>query len=208
MTMSKKARALQFVDEGYNIQITGRHVHVTDAMKNHAMEKASKIEKFTDRIIDVNIILDIQKLEHRAEIILKTGSIKIRGVGTSNDMYVSIDKAVAKIDKQLLRYKSKLKDYHNRSLNSVDMRVDVIRAPREEEIEEFEEESETPNKFPSHEIVKQKTLPLKMLRLDEALMKMELSGDAFLIFKAEEDQRLKVIYRRDDGNYGVIEPQC
>ncbi len=59
-----------------------------------------------------------------------------------------------------------------------------------------------------HEIVEQEKRPLKTLTFDEALMKMELSGDAFLLFKSEEDQKLKVIYRRSDGHYGVIDPNC
>lgn len=207
MSMSRKEKALQFADEGYgcNIQITGRHVQVTDAMKSYALDKTSKIERFSDRIIDINIILDIQKLEHKAEIIIKVGPTIIAGTGTSDDMYISIDKAVAKIETQLKKYKSRLHDHHARVIPSVEMNVNVIRVPTpEEELEDIEYVEE---KFP-HEIVKKETLPLKMLRLDEAVMKMELSGDPFLLFKCEEDQKLKVIYRRDDGDFGVIEPQC
>lgn len=209
MTMSRKAKALQFADEGYNIQITGRHVQITDAMKNYAIEKVSKIERFTDRIIDVIVILDIQKHEHRAEIILKTGFVKITGQAVTDDMYASIDKAVQRIETQLRRYKKRLQDHHIRTPSAVDMLVNVIRVSRAEEesaVEEFDHEIN--NILKPHEVVKQEARPLKMLTLDEAVMKMELSGDAFLIFKSQEDQKLKVIYRRKDGDYGIIEPQC
>lgn len=205
---SRKEKALEFANVGYNIQITGRHVQVTDAMKDYAMEKVAKIERFSDRIIDVNVIMDIQKIEHRVEIILKVGHTKIRGQATTDDMYASIDKAVTKIERQLQRYKSKLQNHHTKNNPIVDMTVDVIRRPTEEEWEEYGSSVETLNHFKPHQVVRQKTLPLKLLTQDEAIMKMELSGDEFLIYKAEEDQKLKVIYRQDDGNFGIIEPRC
>lgn len=210
MTMSRKEKALQFADEGYNIQITGRHVQVTEAMKNYAMEKAAKIEKFSDRILDVNIILDIQKLEHKAEITIKAGHTKIMGIGYSNDMYVSIDKATHKIESQLRRYNKKLHDFHAKSkgLSDIEMNVNVIKRPNEAELDEEIIDLSGSNNDVPHTIVAQEKRPLRMLTMDECLMKMELSGDGFLIFKCEEDQKLKVMYRRKDGNYGIIEPQC
>jgi putative sigma-54 modulation protein len=207
MTTSRKAKALQFADEGYNIQITGRHLQVTDAMSAYAMEKVSKIERFINRIIDVNIILDIQKLEHRVEIILKAGHIKIRSLATSHDMYSSIDKAVHKIEAQLLKYKDKIQDYHNKGRPAIDMSVKVIRSPEEGDSSDDLDEINAENVFHTHKLVAQETIPLKVLTIDEAMMKMELSRDSFLIFKCEEDQKIKVIYRRNDQNYGIIEPQ-
>ena len=207
MTMSRKAKALQFADEGYVLQITGRHLEVTEAMKAYAMEKLSKIEKFMDRILDVNIILDIQKLEHRVEIILKAGHTKIRSLAATDDMYVSIDKAVDKLENQIRRYKNKLQDYHNKKLHpSVDMNVNVV-SPLDEDGEDLEdlEDLEDEKVFHTHKVIKQKTLPLKVLTLDEAIMKIELSHDAFLVYKSEEDQELKVIYRGKDNKYGIIE---
>jgi putative sigma-54 modulation protein len=208
--MNRKAKALEFVNEGYNIKITGRHVQVTDSMKDYAMDKVAKIERFSPRIIDINVIMDIQKIEHRVEIILKVDHIKITSQASSNDMYVSIDKAVTKIETQLRRYKQKIQNHHAKGLAVIDMNVNVLRRPNEEDLE-LEEEGAELNKtseYKRHEVVKQETIPLKTLTYDEAIMKMELSNDTFLIFKHEEDQKLKVIYRRNDENYGIIEPKC
>lgn len=207
MTMSRKAKALQFANEEYSIHITGRHIQVTEAMKAYAIEKVSKMERYSNRITDLNVILDIQKLEHRAEIIMKIGSTKITALGVSNDMYVSIDMAVDKIEAQLRRYNSRLHDHHAKSHADLTMNVNVIRRSPEEEMNELEIEAEAFNNV-KHEVVKQKTLPLKILTLPEAVMKMELSGDSFLVYKSEEDQKLKIIYRRRDNNFGVIEPSC
>ncbi len=208
--MNRKAKALEFVDVGYNIQITGRHVQVTDSMKDYAIEKISKIERFMNRIIDVNVIMDIQKIDHRVEIILKAGHLKITSQASSQDMYASIDKAVDKLESQILRYKSKIQDHHAKGQDVIDMVVNVFAKPKDSEEIDFEEEpldqalKETSTQLP--QIVKQEIRPLKTLTYDEAIMKMELSNDMFLIFKNEEDQKLKIIYRRQDGNYGVIEP--
>lgn len=208
--MNRKAKALEFANTAYNIQITGRHVEVTDPMKDYAIEKISKIERFMNRIIDVNVIMDIQKMEHRVEIILKAGNTKITSKASSTDMYISIDQAVNKLESQILRYKSKLQNHHAKGHAVLDMTVDVLSPERTEEIGiegEMNQDQET-DAFQVHRVVKQETRPLKILTYEEAIMKMELSGDMFMIFKNEADQKLKVIYRRKDGNYGIIEPNC
>ncbi len=209
--MNRKAKALEFTDAGYNVQITGRHVEITDSMKDYAIEKISKIERFMNRIIDVNVIMDIQRMDHRVEIIVKAGNVKITSQASTTDMYASIDKAVAKLEAQIHRYKSKIQDHHAKGHAILDMTVNVFGRPQEAE-EDFDLEEETDgqplDRFKPHQIVKQETLPLKTLTYDEAIMKMELSGDMFLIFKDEVDQKLKVIYRREDENYGIIEPNC
>lgn len=207
--MSRKEKAQEFAGEQYDIQITGRHVAVTDPMKNYAFEKVSKIERFTDRIIDVNVIMDIQKLDHRVEIIFKAGHTKITSHAVSHDMYLSIDEAVRKLSAQIRRYKSKLQDYHSRNALSVEMNVNVVRGG--EEIDEFaidlaKKSAEDRLHLPT--ITAKEKLPLKSLTYDEAIMKMELSQNHFMLFRNEEDQKLKVIYRRTDGQYGIIEPEA
>lgn len=212
--MNRKAKALEFVEAGYNINVTGRHVQITDSMKDYAMDKISKIERFMDRIIDVNVIMDIQKLDHRVELILKAGNIKIRSLAVSTDMYASIDKAVAKLEAQIRRYKSKIQDHHAKGHAVLDMTVNVVRSPEadlDRDILDMADESingMAAELLKPHEIISQETRPLKILSYEEAIMKMDLSHDMFMLFKHEVDQKLKVIYRRTDGNYGIIEPSC
>ncbi len=177
-------------------------------MRSYALEKISKIERFMNRIIDVNVLMDIQKLDHQVEIIMRAGNFKIISRAATTDMYASIDKAVDKLEAQILRYKSKIQDHHAKGRAVVDMTVNVIRRPLDGEDLEFDEEIEGFELGKPHRVVKQETRPLKILTNDEAIMKMELSGDTFLIFKNEDDQKLKVIYRRADGNFGIIEPSC
>jgi putative sigma-54 modulation protein len=210
--MSRKSKAAEFLQEAYNITVTGRNVMVTDAMKDYAIEKISKIERFSNRIIDVVVTMDIQKFEHRVDIVLKVNHIKIKSQAITNDMYASIDKAVDKIEAQLLRYKEKLQDHQAKGIAAVDMNVNVLRFTDEELVDvndEIEDENRRRlmDRYRPHKIVNKETLPLKTLTDGEAIMKMDLSGDNFLIYRSEESQRLKVMYRRNDGDFGVIEPE-
>ncbi len=207
--MNRKAKSLEFADAAYNIQITGRHIEVTDSMKDYALEKISRIERFMNRIIDVNLIMDIQKMEHRVEIILKAGNTRITSKASTTDMYVSIDQAVNKLETQILRYKSKLHDYHAKGHAELNVPVSIFSTDEIDEDLDEEAENQETNGFRFHRVIKQETLPLKTLTYDEAIMKMELSSDTlFMVFKNEADQKLKVIYRCKDGNYGIIEPTC
>lgn len=208
--MSRKTKAEQFQDTGYNITVTGRHVLVTDAMKDYAQEKIFKIEKFTSRIIDVNIRMDIQKLDHRVDIVMTVGHMKIKSSASTTDMYVSIDQAVDKIEKQLIKYKKRLQEHAAKDLTSIDMQVSVING-EDSQVREINDEIESENNralldsYGPHRIVKKETRSLKNLTAAEAVMKMDLSGDAFHIYRSEEDLKLKVIYRREDGSLGIIE---
>lgn len=211
--MSRKSKAAEFLDDVYNISVTGRNVMVTDAMKDYAIEKISKIERFSNRIIDVVITMDVQKLEHRVDIVLKFNHIKIKSQASSDDMYASIDKAVHKLEKQVLRYKDKLQDHQAKGVATIDMNVNVLRPAPDQELMDvnYDIEEETrrrlEDRFRPHKIVNREKRPLKTLTDGEALMKMDLSEDAFMIYRCEESHKLKVIYRRKDGDFGVIETE-
>ncbi len=211
--MSRKAKALEFVNDQYDIGITGRNVLVTDAMKNYALEKLSKVERILPRIVEMNLVMDIQREDHRVDIVAKINNLKVKAQAVTDDMYASIDKAVDKLEAQLRKYKTKIQDHHARGAKTIDMNVNVIRPHLEDEIAEVNDEIEDENlrqevdSYRPHIIVAKETRPLKYLTHDEAIMKMELSQDAFLIFINEEDRKTKVIYRRKDGNYGIIEPE-
>lgn len=210
--MSRKSKAAAFVDEEYSLAVTGRNFQVTDAIKSYLIEKISKIEKFNLRILDILATMEKQKLDHRIDIVVKVDHIKIKSHADTTDMYASIDLAVDKLQAQLRKYHSRIREHHGKGVAAIDMNVNVLR-PSEEDILDVNGEIEAINQRDlidsyRHEIVQRETLPLKVLTYDEAIMKMDLSGDIFLIFRNEEDMKLKVIYRRNDGNYGVIEPEA
>jgi putative sigma-54 modulation protein len=199
---------------GYNINIVGKNVLVTEAMKNYAWDKLTKIERFHNRIMDAHVNMDIKRVEHSVDIILTIDHLKVKVSASSTDMYASIDKAIDKLQNTLRRWKSRIQDHHKKGVAIIDMEVNVLRRPQNyDELSEFNADIEIENKKEEEaalhipQIIGNETRPLKMLRTDEAVMKLELSGDQFLIFRDEADQKIKVIYRRNDGDYGLIKPE-
>src|SRR5476651_1456396 len=197
---------------GYRLLINGRNVFVTEAMKNHAIEKLSKLDRFHNHVTELHVTLDIQKLEHTCIIVMKFDHFKVQVHCSSSDMYASIDKAVDKLKSKISRWKSRIQDHHKKGLKVVDMEVNVLGRPFES-LEEFNEEIESENKkesldeYRAPKIIGNDKRSMKFLTAEEAIMKMELSDDPFMIFRGEEDRKLKVIYRRNDGNYGLILPE-
>jgi putative sigma-54 modulation protein len=194
---------------GYSIDILGRNIEVTETMRVYIWNKISKIERFHNHIMYVQITLELQNLEHFCTIVLKFNHFKIKVQSSSTDMYASIDEAIHRLQSILARYKSRIQDHHKKALSAIDMEVNVLRRPYDEladinaQIEAENSKSEITVYNPP-KVIGKETKPLKILTLDEAIMKIELSGDQFLTFRGEEDNKLKVIYRRKDGNYGLI----
>jgi putative sigma-54 modulation protein len=210
--MSRKSKAAEFVNESYNIDIIGRNVLVSDAMKDYALEKVSKVERFMHRIIDISVVMEVQKQNHSCDIVIKADHIKIKSHATTDNMYATIDKAFDKIESQILRYKSRIQDHHAKPLEMVDINVNVLKAPEIELLEvndDIEEENlaKAVSNYRPHEVLKKEKMSLKFLTNEEAVMKMELSGDAFLIYLSESDRKIKVMHRRDDGHFAIIEPE-
>jgi len=210
--MSRKSKAAEFASDLYKVHVTGRHVLVTDAMKQYAVDRINRIEKFGPDIIDVDITMDIQKLEHRVDITMKVGHIRIKAKSATNDMYASVDMAIKKIERQLVKHRKWIKEHHAKPLYIEDLKVHVLRQQKPDDIDVVNDaieeaiEEDLLDKYRPHEIVSNETMPLKTLTLDEAVRKMDLSGDSFMLFRAIEDQKVRLIYRREDEEYGLIEP--
>ena len=205
----------KFQDEealGYRVDIVGRNIQITEPIRAYVWDKLSKIERFHNHIMYLHMTLEIQKLEHVCTVVFKIDHTQVKCQANSTDMYASIDRAIDKLHNLLSRYKSRIQDHHKKKLSIVDMQVNVLQRPYNE-IEEINAaiEAENTKKNASAlsipKIIGTETKPLKMLTVDEAVMKMDLSGDHFLIFRSEEDQKLKVLYRRTDGHYGLIQPE-
>jgi len=206
--MSHKSKTEEFIDNGYNINVVGRNVLLTDAMKSYAIEKISKSEKFATKIIDVTIRMDIQKLDHCVDIVMQVDHVKIKSSSVSDDMYASIDLATEKLQQNLLKYKKRIQEHTAKPLSMVDMNVNVFNDGEIDEINdeiELENQRQMLNSYGAHKIVSKEKRPLKLLTNNEAIMKLDLSGDKFLIYRSEEDQKLKVVYDRNDGHFGIIE---
>ena len=195
----------------YPMHVIGRHVSVTEPMKAYAIDKLGKsVDRYGVRAIEVTVTMDVQKLSHVVDFMLLVNNTKIKVSGRSENMYASIDLAIDRLNAKLRRYTKRLKEHHAKGISEIDMNVNVIKVVLADDINDLIEEESLNNvetQLKPHPIVSREKKPLKTLNQDEAIMKMELSEDQFMIFRSEEDNKLKVIYRRSDANYGIIEPE-
>jgi putative sigma-54 modulation protein len=198
--------------QGYNISVVSKHIQITDAIRDYVFEKLNKIEHFASHIIDVAVTLDAQKLEYSCTIMMNFMHFHIKVSANTDNMYSAIDKASDRLIKLVRRYKTRLQSTRAKHLADVDMHVNVIQ-PLHNELAVVNDEIIAENalreeeRYSLHKIVAKETISMKMLTQDEAVMKMELSNDPFLIYRSEEDQKIKVMYRREDQNYALVQVQ-
>jgi len=209
--MVDKKKFLEEDAAGYAIHVLGRGLHVTQPMKDYAWEKMSKAERFGMRIMHVQIVLDIHRLEHVCDIIVKLEHFPLKVQASSSDMYASIDKAIDRLQAQLRRWKGKIEDHSKKKLSEIDVVVNVLHR-RYDELEEINADIERVNQqnegnLAPHRTVGKETFSLSVMNEEDALMRLDLSREHFLIYRDEKDMKLKVLYRRHDGHYGLIEPE-
>jgi putative sigma-54 modulation protein len=178
------------------VNITFRHLESTEALKSHARDKVEHIQRYIDRPSEAHVVLYVENLEHKADINLKAGPFLLRGRARSADMYASIDAAAEKIERQLKKHKEKLKNHkvveraNGRAAIDVQHEVfDVARAP-------------------SDRVVKSSTFQAKPMTVDEAILQLDLLNSQFFVFQNAKDHAINVVYRRDDGNLGLIQARA
>ena len=197
------------------IQVTGRHVSVTAAMKEYCRRKVSTLHLDYPKIIEVQVILDVQKFRHQAEVILHCSNhITLEASATSNDMYASIDQVVLRIARQMRKRKTRLMRNHRperqqqgRAIaqNSANWeRLANGEALNGASVEESESEVETETSGP--ELIQTEKYPVKPMSPEEAVLQMEFSKKQFLVFLNAKTEKVSVLYRRKHGDFGLIEP--
>ncbi|MDJ0652150.1 MAG: ribosome-associated translation inhibitor RaiA [Simkaniaceae bacterium] len=208
--MTKSAQ--KFNNQDYTMSVVGKNIEITKSIRNYIEEKIAKIEALSTDIIDIKVCLDVQKLNHVVDIFLKFSHFRVNVRATTENMYSTIDKSFEKLYAKLRKWKSRIQDHHNKGVAVTEMEVNILEHAQHE-MEAIDREIIDANNanlqkdYALPKVIKKKKRPLKTLTIDEAVMKMELSNDHFKVYRSEEDQALKVIYRRRDGSYGVINPE-
>jgi len=175
-----------------NIQITARNINLTDAIRNYAEKKVSKLEKYFDHITEASVLLEVQKNVHSVEVLLSAKGVFMKGLEKSEDLYASIDLAVDKIEKQLVKYKEKLKDKKIQDKDyDTPLKLNILDT-------QSVEDSET-------RVIISKEIPVKPMDPEEAVMQMDLLNKTFFVFRNSDTNEVAVVYQRDDGNIGLIE---
>ncbi|MBW1765562.1 MAG: ribosome-associated translation inhibitor RaiA [Deltaproteobacteria bacterium] len=173
-----------------DIAVTFRHIEPTESLRTYAEEKVSKIKKYLDSPAEAHIVLTVEKFRHMADVTLSVNGATIKGVEETGDMYSAIDQVTDKIEKQVKRYRSKIK---NRRAET----------RKNEKAIEAEEITALSFEDPSIEIEKMVAKPMDP---EEAAMQLGMSQQDFLVFRNSRSREINVIYRRRDGNLGLIEP--
>ena len=201
------------VEQGDNhLVIIGKGVEVTKPIREYIESKVEKIEKLTPQIIDVKVRIEVQKIHHLVDIVLKFSHFAVKVGAATDEMYAAIDKAFSRLDRKLRRWKDRIQDHHAKGVAVTEMEINVLEGASIDQ-EELDREIVDANNQTLEgqqslpKVIKKKKRSLKVLTLEEAVMKMELSSDHFLVYRSEEDRTLKILYRRRDGSYGVISPE-
>jgi ribosome hibernation promoting factor len=176
------------------ISTTFRHMEPSEALKSYAEEKLERVKKYIDEPIVAQVYLTVEKIRHIVEITLNAKGVTIKASEATNDMYAAIDAVIDKIERQLRRYKERLKD-HKPALEA---------RPRQAQKTIVQAESLEQRLEPV--VIRSEPISIKPMSVDEAVMQMDLMHKEFLVFTDASTEGINVIYRRKDGNYGLIEP--
>lgn len=169
--------------------INGKNITLTDALKNTVEKKLSKLDEYFTPNVEVHATLSVQKNNQVIEVTIPFNGIILRGEESTQDMYTSIDNVLEKLEKQIIKHKTRIeRQVHDGTIRFKDLPT-------------YEEEDDEPK------IVRTKRFAMKPMDAEEAVLQMELLGHNFFVFKDAESNEVNVVYKRNDGNYGLIEPE-
>ena len=170
--------------------IRGDKLKITDAMNDYIEEKLGKLEKYLKNSdnVRVNVIVKGKNHEQRVEITIPLKAYILRSEETRDDFYTAVDKAVDKLERQIRKNKTRMSKQTKTEMDF--------------DISEIENEQEEENK-----ILKRKVVEVKPMNEEEAIIQMELLGHQFYMYKDSETNKYAVVYKRADGNYGILESE-
>lgn len=176
------------------LSVTFRHMEPSEALRTYVQDRTGKLTKYIDRPLESQVTLSVQKFRQIADVVINADGIRIAGQETHEDMYAAIDLVMDKIERQVKKYRAKIRKHKPTPGKEIRWRRDIY------EPESFEDDREPL-------VVRTENYFVKPMSVDEAAMQMDLSQQDFLVFNNASTQSVNVLYRRKDGNYGLIVPQ-
>ncbi len=174
-----------------NITVYGKNIQLTDALKEMAAKKLGRLEKFFHDDIEAKVVVSVEKKKQKVEVTIPFGGRIIRVEEASEDMYNSFDDAVESLEKQIRKHKTRLE---NRKYTNESIKFENIPALEEDDEDEFK-------------VVKTKRFAVKPMSVEEAVLQMDLLKHDFFVFLNADTEEVNVVYKRKDGNFGLIEPE-
>jgi putative sigma-54 modulation protein len=185
------------------VSITGRHVELTEPLKAYVNDKLQHLKHSFDHVVDVHVVLSVEKIRQRCEVNMQANGISIHASHETDDMYASIDGVMDKLNRQLKRYRAKLRKHlsQHRQRKGRDIKV----AHR---VIGFDESHEELPETQAPKVLNHKSIQAQTMSVDEAVMQMELAENKnVLIFTNADTDTLNALYRRSDGSFNWIEPE-
>lgn len=182
-----------------NIQVRGDQLTVTDALREYTEKKIGKLQRYFESPLnsDVHVTLSVNRGLHTVEVTIPLQGVMLRAEEKSEDMYASIDMVIDKLERQIRKHKTKV----NRRLRRAGIRTLFKENGESPQANVMVEEAED-----ELEVVRKKHFHLKPMDVEEAILQMNLLGHNFFVFANAETDDVNVVYVRDDGKYGLIEP--
>lgn len=180
------------------INIRGENIEVTEAIRNYAEEKVKKIEKFLNDADtrEANIVIKVYNNIQIVEITVPLKNIILRAEVGEEDIYAAIDVAVDKLERQVRKNKTKIAALSKKKKLAEELRYEYFEKMNEKEDDEKD-----------HRVVKRKSIDVKPMSEEEAMLQMDLLGHEFFLYKDADTMKPAVIYKRKDGNFGLIEAE-
>ena len=173
------------------VSVIAKNTTATPALKDMVEKKLSKVDRYFNPEVEAKATLSVQKNKQKVEITIPFNGIVLRAEEATDDMYKSIDLVVAKLERRIRKQKTKLSRRNNESLRF--KTFDEV-AVEDELIEE------------NGKVVKTKKFGIKPMSVEEAILQMELVGHNFFVFQDFDGNKVNVVYKRKDGDYGLLEP--
>lgn len=170
-------------------QFKGKNIQVTAALKDHAVKKLGKLDKYFDTPPEAIVTFTVEKERQRVEVTVPLNGYILRGEEETQDMYSSLYLVVDKLEKQINKYKTKVNKKRGTSIR------DLVVHVADEVVEE------------GPRLVRTKRFAIKPMSVEEALLQMNLLGHSFFMFTNADNEEVNVVYCRKDGNYGLLEPE-
>ena len=177
------------------VYIYARNIDLTEGLKEAVESKLSRLDKYFSESVEARATLSVTKHSQTVEVTIPFGAVLLRAEESSEDMYKSIDLVRDKLERQIRKYKTKIE--RRQGSDSVRFNPDAFAGLDLPKKKEDETESEP-------KIVRTKKISMKPMSEEEAVLQMELLGHNFFVFD-DESSEMKVVYKRKDGNYGLIE---
>ncbi|MDR7869439.1 MAG: ribosome-associated translation inhibitor RaiA [Tissierellaceae bacterium] len=170
----------------------GKNMEVTNALRDVTEKKLSKLDKYFPKDIQGNVTFSTQKNRKIIEVTINLPGTIIRAEESSDDMYASIDKAIDILERQIRKYKTRLQRTYK---NGETIRFEnVVPLSKDDELDK-------------PKLVRKKIFALKPMSSDEAILQMELLRHNFFVFMDSDTEDVNVVYKRKDGDYGLIQPE-